>query len=271
VWDTIASVQTDTILGCVMVGMAVLGGIVSVYAPTKIRYKIAWVLVFMALGCLACVLVIQQSKQSARSETELQAQIKTVASHTAETSRLQQLNNELQQRVLELGKINAALGRQNISTATGGDSFCWMEFLLIEAGRGVPAFSHSGRYPLYHVEAQIIDQTRKINEPVTLSQAASMGIRISLGDLAPGRSFFLPNQSIPFSDAHSQNFAIVFDARNGTWQEDLRLRNVEGHWSSAIRVRLESARKGWMSTRPVFEQIAKDFPRNRHGLVDWYK
>jgi hypothetical protein len=181
VWDTIASVQTDMILGCVMVGMAVLGGIVSVHPPTKIRYKIAYVLVFMALGCFACVVVIQQSKRSARSDTELRAQIKTVASHTAETSRLQQLNNELQQRVLELGKINAALGRQNISTATGGDSFCWMEFLLIEAGRGIPAFIHSGRYPLYHVEAQIIDanQTRKITGPITLSQVASMGIRIT--------------------------------------------------------------------------------------------
>lgn len=152
--------RPDIILGFVTVIMAVLGGVVSVHAPTKPSLKIAYGLAFVVLGCAALVFVIKQSRDAARAEGELNGKIGQLSGASAETLRLQGLNNDLQGRILDLASSNAALARQSIATVTGGSSFCYMDFTY-DLGAYLPIFVHSGKYPIYDLHAQIVNVTNR--------------------------------------------------------------------------------------------------------------
>lgn len=58
-----------------------------------------------------------------------------------------------------------------------------------------------------------------------------------------------------------------FSARNGMWNQKLRLRKVDNGWSTAVQV--------WSCDRskpqgiPIFEKVDDNFPKNEKGLVDW--
>src|SRR5271165_3617698 len=112
--------------------MATLGGIVSAHAPVKIKHKIAYAVTFAFLGGCAVVVVVQQAKATAKSEAELHNEIATLSADASKSVLLQQSNNELQKRVLDLSKLNASLAKEGIATVTGGDSYCWMNIMFLD-------------------------------------------------------------------------------------------------------------------------------------------
>ncbi|HLI30253.1 MAG TPA: hypothetical protein VKV79_04015, partial [Terriglobia bacterium] len=118
--------------------------------------KTAYIVSFIVLGGLALVLVVKQAEQTSKSEAELHNGIDRLAVESAEVARLQTSNNELQKQLLDLAKLNTSLARENISTATGGDSFCWMQ-INFQFGHPCPSFNHSGKYTLYEVKVRIVD------------------------------------------------------------------------------------------------------------------
>jgi hypothetical protein len=218
---------------------------------------------------VGCVLVIKQARQASKSETELKNGIQGLAVQSAEVSRLQTSNNELQQQVLDLAKLNATLTRENISTVTGGDSFCWMG-VNFQFGHPTPIFTHSGKYTLYEVHVRISDlnkfrQKIERKEPFTLAD----DISIDLHEMAPATSGLSESFVLPFSDESAQDFNVFFSARNGRWTELLRLRKVHGHWSSAVQVAWQYRIDRPVTQEPIFEQIDDDYPRNNRRLVDW--
>jgi hypothetical protein len=262
--------QPDILFGFIAVGMTVLGGIVSAHAPTDLKHKAGYIVAFVALGCWAWVVVVQQSKQATRQETELRDQIKRLETASSEVTRLQGLNNQLQQQLLDLGKTNAALGRKSIMTVTGGDSYCWMDFLF-QFGRPVPVFVHSGAYPLYDLVVRVADLNKERlkdlrHEPVSVAD----DVYVDIGALQVGRSWYNTGTVIPFSDERSQDFNVFFSARNGGWIELLRLRKVKDNWLSAVRIEPEPmAGVPEVLRKPIFERVPKDFPKNEKGQVDW--
>jgi hypothetical protein len=251
--------------------MAVVGGIISASPPSGFVCKVAYTATFVILGCAALVFVIRQSRDSAKAETELNNKVTELSASSKRAAALQALNNELQTKILDLAKTNAQLAHESISTVTGGDSFCYMDFNY-QFGRPMPMFIHLGKYPLYDVGVRITD-LNKLRKMVERKQqlTSSSHINLSVGELQVGKTWFNPNVFIPFSDGMAQDFSISFSARNGEWTEVLRLRKVGNDWCQALRVSFTPLGAIKPSEKPVFEKIAEQFPRNKDGLVDWNK
>jgi hypothetical protein len=250
--------------------MAVLGGIVSALPPANAMQKVLYIGAFATLGGWAWILVIRQAKQNSKSEAELREGISRLATESAEITRLQTANNGLERQLLELANLNTSLVRENISTVTGGDSFCWMG-VNFQFGRPSPFFKHSGKFTLYEVNVRIVDLNKmrgKIakKEPIALSD----DLTIPVGEIHVNTAGCAERFSLPFSESPAQDFNVFFLARNGRWTELLRLRKVSDRWLSAIQVSWQYRADGSVvSKEPIFEQVDEGYPRNDEGLVDW--
>jgi hypothetical protein len=245
--------------------MAVLGGVVSAHAPSRPLSKIAYCIVFVILGCVAVVFVIKVSRDTEADERELNLRVAQLGVASAETTRLQKLNNELEAKVLDLANGNELLAKQNIATVTGGKSFCYMDFIY-QFGGQTPVILHSGRYPIYDLNVRIVDLNKAMQRT---SSEAILGTSVWIGELQVGGSWANIDWSIPFTSAQSQDFNVFFSARNGIWTEKLRLRRVNDHWSNALQVWFSPLGLSKPPTRPVLEKVAKDFPRKQDGRIDW--
>lgn len=249
--------------------MAVLGGIVSVVPPANGKLRFLCAGLFIVLGGSACFLIVKQARQNSKTEAEIQSGIKELTSQAAEVGRLQTSNNELQGRVLDLAQLNTSLARENISSVMGGDSFAWMG-VNFQFGYPCPFFNHVGKYTLYEVQVRIADVNRfreKLarKEPLTLSD----DINVPLGEMHVNTGGPATGVVLPLSGS-AQSFNVFFMARNGRWTEILRLRKVNDHWASAVKVTWQYRVGGPSVTQePVFEKTDSDYPRNEKGNVDW--
>jgi len=171
-----------------------------------------------------------------------------------------------------------ALSREAINTAIGGDSFCYLAINLRGAATTwSPIFVQMGKYPLYGVQARIVN-LENWNEKMlgkrdpgdlvisSLFTDVQLGnFLISVGDMAVGAVSMNLKQPIPVSNKLRHGYNVFFSARNGLWNELIRMQNVNGVWSQGLRVeKVEGA-----TTRVIFEKIDNDFPRNGRGEIDW--
>ena len=62
----------DILLGIVTVMMALLGGIVSVWPPKTTRREIVYVSAFVLLGVLSTLLIVRQSNEAEKAQTQIQ-------------------------------------------------------------------------------------------------------------------------------------------------------------------------------------------------------
>ena len=245
--------------------MALLGGVVSSHAPAKIGWKVAYVAGFLVMAAIAIVFVIRVSNEAESSAAKLGGKIGELQTATAETARLQRLNNQVEAQLLQLANTNTSLARKGIATVTGGDSYCYMDFIY-QFGGHTPVFLHSGKYPIYDLSARIVDLEAMTRHP---SLDAIMGNNVEIGEMQVGRTWSKLDWSIPFTDEQSQDFNIFFSARNGVWTEKLRLRKVRDHWSNALQVWLSPLGTAKPPAKPILEKVANDFPRNAQGTIDW--
>ena len=70
-----AAARTDISLGVDLVFMAVLGGIVSAHAPTKLWHKAAYGLSFVVFGVVGMWCVVKQSNETAKADSDLKGAI----------------------------------------------------------------------------------------------------------------------------------------------------------------------------------------------------
>jgi hypothetical protein len=234
--------------------MAVLGGMMSIHPPQELPWKLWYGFVFMCLGFVGIRLVIQQSDETASSNFTFVSTLANIANSTRETTRMQILNTELQERLLSQGKTIADLGTQGINTATGGDSFCYMAF---NGDSDVPVFVHQGKYPLYGVVARIVDP----NDP---QQVVNPLLQIIIGpqDISAGLAWIDWQQHIPFRNQSKQDFNVFFSAKNGVWTEQFRLRRINGKSERAILVEGRPGMNIPFARHKLFEQISPGFPQS---------
>ncbi|MEJ7606336.1 MAG: hypothetical protein WKF37_08720 [Bryobacteraceae bacterium] len=138
-------VRPDIALGAITAIIALLGSLVSLHPPVKRWHKFTLAAVFIGLAAGGMVLVVQQSNETAVANTKLSNAIQQLSASTIQTSKLQE-------KLLSQSDTISDLARQGITTATGGDSFCYMAIV-----NGNPIFLHSGKFPLYDVTARIVD------------------------------------------------------------------------------------------------------------------
>jgi hypothetical protein len=154
------------------------------------------------------------------------------------------------------------LSNETISQITGGDDF---GYVLYDAYYGAFTFAHEGNHTLYGVIARFVD-LKKFKENPSLPTAQESVV--PLGDIPPHTATHL--HPIPFSDSQKQDFNVFFNARNGFWTQEVRLRLVNGKWLTATRMT-----QGGIDpkTKKPFELISPDFPReqcrgNRLGVAE---
>lgn len=159
---------------------------------------------------------------------------------------------------------------QDIRTATGGASFCYMIFSTDQLGtiNAIPTFVQVGKYPLTDLDARIVnldDYNKAFQGNIGLEQALNAaGTKVPLGNLSGGTALINPQWKIALSD--NLNYRVFFNAKNGFWMEDLEVRRLNGNRMEALRIRRQNGNK----TPTIFQKIDKGFPRVR-GAVEWPK
>ena len=177
--------------------------------------------------------------------------------------------------LLTLTKTNAVLNakiaelNEHIAQSiTGGDSFGYFEF----AGtvRKPFIFRHKGKHTLYEAKCRIVNLGDYSKLP-SRSPAVGLGIlssterRINLGTIRKGSWGLQPDYNITTKDI--QGYDIFFEARNGRWEQKIRIRRIATGFRCATLV---SRRKG-ETVEILHKHVADGFPLNTNGKVDWYK
>ncbi|HET9406047.1 MAG TPA: hypothetical protein VFO39_02305 [Candidatus Sulfotelmatobacter sp.] len=134
---------------------------------------------------------------------------------------------------LQLRTLNGL--SSNLNTLTGAKSYAFLWFV---PGQQYLAFIHQGQYPLYGVEARIVDLDRmKATNDLE-------GAIVHIGDMIKGHvNIQSPVINPMVADRFNAN--IFFTARNGDWMELLRVKKSPDGWVRAMRVvgRFTSLRK----------------------------
>ena len=201
-----------------------------------------------------------------------------IANMSAETVRIGNLNTGLEKQALKQSKTITYLSEQAIKTTTGGDSFGYIEAMKPWGSSSwLPLFKSKGKYPLYEVKALIVDFEK--DSPIkkggkryaslqeAIDELTLKNINISIGDIGEKNETMSKvfNHPIPLSAGSEHSYNILFSARNGSWEESLKIVNANGKQVEAIQVRRRIGDK-----KLLFEQIDDGFPRNSKGEIDWY-
>jgi hypothetical protein len=155
--------------------------------------------------------------------------------------------------------------KENINNITGGDSFCFLDvFYPNDPGPYWTAFQRGG-YPLYEVEARVVD-VNKFDKLIAGNSAANISIATSGSNTILKINNLSPKQAhagrgpLSLDASGHQKFDVYFMARNGFWTELLRLQRQHDKWYEAKRVlRIDDGKE-----RIIFEQVDKGY----HN-VDW--
>jgi hypothetical protein len=156
----------------------------------------------------------------------------------------------------------AALQKENADTITGGDSFAEVAFRVLDQSGNMPnAFAmpdqlvlnpiviHHGKYPLYDVKARV-HKFGSIN----------LDTAIDVGNLTPG---FASNNAVVRIPQQGKNLSynIFFVARNGGWNQFLRMLWVGDGWARASKI--------VRGDKVLLREVSANFPRNEKDEIDW--
>lgn len=156
----------------------------------------------------------------------------------------------------------AALNKTTMNSIIGGESFCYISINAInnQTNDGLITVIHQGEFPMYDVNARIVD-LQKFNQIkgqknfATIRQADT---DMRIGNIIPETASMLA--PISLGQATEKKFNIFFSARNGLYNELLRLKKINNEWARAIKV----TRNG----ETIYEFIDDSFPKV-NGTIDW--
>jgi hypothetical protein len=151
----------------------------------------------------------------------------------------------------------AAITKDTVNEATGGDSFCFVDMGPIPEGL-MAHLVQKGKYPVFDVRLNItdlnaLDSAIKSGAPSLLTGTRTFGTIDFLS-----RELWQPLGVYPI-DAKEEyvRYNISIFARNGSFTELLRLRRLkEGGWTSALLVHASYDTKKGI----VFQRIHREFP-----------
>jgi len=263
--------------------LLILGVVVTIHEDWARKHQGPLLWCFGLLGLAVLYVTVEQQKKSleqmaksaevdqkrAVAEARLASSMDSISKSTEETARLQQLNTKLQERLLSNSTAITKLSEQNLNTMIGGDSFAYVMFSPIAATGAIPMVAHHGKYPLYDISVRVTDVAlaKKIfaEGKLTVDKIRSMDVlSFNISNLPPMTA---ASQSTPllFSSDGRQDFNVFFLARNGSWVQEIRMRQAQGKWSYAFRVFRTDGKKRII----LHESIPEGFPRSASGTVEW--
>lgn len=174
-------------------------------------------------------------------------------------------NSELRQKNDKIIELQ----QQSAGAITGGDSFAEMVLQVPDATTGavaMPIFAHHGKFPLYNVSARILDlgEYRRLSaaKNYEAASAALQGTEISVGSLTPGFARG-PMVALQHPSGRDFSYSVFFVARNGAWNQQLRMKWMGNGWSVATRI------FGLSEGKELYRRVTPDYPLGPNGEVDW--
>jgi hypothetical protein len=170
----------------------------------------------------------------------------------------------------------AHLQLENANAITGGNSFAYMVLQLLDpktAATVIPNFVHQGKYPLYDVQAHIVDldeyQRLTDRKDFLAASKALSGTDLMVGNLTPG--FVARPIGAVLSHPSGQDFTynVFYVARNGAWTQNLRMRWIGNGWATANRVFAGPGNFGGPGDKELFREVSANYPLDEKGEVDW--
>jgi hypothetical protein len=240
--------------------LALWGGFVTVNKPWAEKHKVLVLCVIFVLVSTGLSATLYQSHRSALASLDLTNALGRLAKAADESTRVNQLNTQLQQRLLEQSSSIGILSTRAIDIATGGDSFCY-----IDIGRAeyIPkdsldiALLGEGNFPLSQISIRIVDLDVLDASLLEGRAKHEMYFNFPLPDHYTGRLRRIGAIDRIPANVDSKRFSIFINASNGVYTQILRLRRVDGAWLSATRVTASyyDARAGI-----VLDRADKGFP-----------
>jgi hypothetical protein len=160
--------------------------------------------------------------------------------------------------IIEKNAEIARLQRESANAITGGDSFAYMLLSVGDPNTGatvVPVFVHHGKYPLYDLEARIVD----LDAPRTTENLR--GRVFQIGSLTPG--FSTSTAALAHPSGRDLSYNVFFVARNGAWTQQLRMRLVGDGYAIANKI------TGLAEGKEIFRDVSQNYPRGPDGEVEW--
>jgi hypothetical protein len=186
-------------------------------------------------------------------------------------------SKDAQKKLNESFESLLADAKDTIANMTGGDSFAYVE--LDAAARPIfPKLRAEGRYMLKQVQLRIVDtdndrKLRHYSGDLSVSEwlAAAFKTIVEFPQVSPNSPIMLNDSvGIDTNPATDKSYTFVIGATNGTWQEDLRLRKINGRWEHAIRVLEIEDKKPESAWQERKFDVSPGFPRlGVGGAPDW--
>ena len=198
----------------------------------------------------------QRDKEQARVRKEEREAFQSIADNI--TTSLTENQQAFDATMERMGGL-AALAKDNINEATGGDSFCFVEMVPVPEGL-MAHLIQKGKHPLFEVRLNIsdlnaLDSGIKSGAPSLLANTRSFS---TIDFLAPGLLHPLGVYRIEPKEEYVR-YNIFIYARNGSFIELLRLKRLanQSGWVSALLVTASYTRK---KKGVVLENIDRRFP-----------
>ena len=244
--------------GTYIAALAIVAFLVALWPPKK-RWTQALIL---SISLLLAAAEIHNLHRTRVDHDEQQAQARE-AEKEALKSIVDTITNSLTENqkafeaTMDRMKSLAAITKDTVNEATGGDSFCFVDMGPIPEGL-MAHLVQKGKYPVFDVRLNItdlnaLDSAIRSGAPSLLVGTRTFGTIDFLS-----RGLWQPLGVYPLDPKDEYvRYNISIFARNGSFTEVLRLRRLkQGGWTSALLVHASyDSKKGI-----VFERIHREFP-----------
>jgi hypothetical protein len=152
-----------------------------------------------------------------------------------------------------------------IGHISGGNSFPYFQISSLDnnSNTGILVAIHEGEYPLYDVHARIVDLQKfdQVKDNFSLTSIGYCDTHVSVGNMIPSHVSMI-QQQWKIENEPTQSYNIFFTARNGSFNQQIRLNKINGIWVSATKVIT------W-DNEVLLEKIENNYPRDVNGNVRW--
>jgi len=169
-------------------------------------------------------------------------------------------------------QLNSVAGRleDGVSWMTGGDSFCWVDFIDLNSTTADDLtaanirVNNGGRYPMYDVSASVrLGGHPLARETPTENTASGSHLPqfFDFQNVPIGNYRQISGHRLRLNGTPILRASIAIFARNGATEQAMTLRNVGKSWYRATQVVRDGKR--------IHSFVERGFPRRLDGSPDW--
>jgi hypothetical protein len=144
---------------------------------------------------------------------------------------------------------------------TGGDSYCYFSIGVGDnSNQSTWTVVHEGKYPLYDVNARIVD-LEIFSTAMSSGNPFAADTIVQIGDIGEKQACML--RSIDLGPSDARDFNIFFSARSGFFNQLVRFRRVDGKWREATSVLNRE-----QGEEPLLLRVQDGYPLDANGKPD---